>query len=324
MSTNQVMISNRPKVWSISRRQLLHQCPRAWILKYGFRRSNKTFNRSLQRISDWSSPWRMMQRSIRLIIIQRLESHKNKIPWNEEDIASKIRMNIIGNRYRQNKTLELIEKRIGKNTRLKFRIPNSEINRLVEIACLRYNSIIKNPVIKKILNDDIVEWHTFSRLDTTKYQGNILHITPDIIWKENNIWNLMRFSIQSSSKEISIDNLSMLHWAVIRRGLPSDPRRFMIHELNWYRGRWIWKTKQGNENLHRDSMELIRLDLKAMKNLHEKLGPACDLSQIPLASNEKICTTCGHRDTCPGGDDLTRAKLEQAALEMFKSSNLRN
>ena len=66
------------------------------------------------------------------------------------------------------------------------------------------------------------------------------------------------------------------------------------------------------------------MDLKAMKILHNKLGPASDLSQIPLARNEKICKTCGHQDTCPGGEDLTRAKLEQAALEMFKSSNLRN
>ena len=324
MSENRVMTINRPNIWSISRRQLLHQCPRAWILKYGFKRTNKTFNRNLQRISDWSSPYRMMQRAVRSIVIQRLEAHKHGIAWIEDDLASKIRNIIIGKRFRQNRTLELIEKRIGKGSRLKFRIPNSEIDRLVEIACLRYNSIIKNTIISRILSDDILQWHSFSRLDYTKFNGDILHISPDIIWKSGTNWNLMRFSVQNSSKAISIENMAMLHWAINKQGLPSNPKRFTIHELNWSRGKWNWNRKKGDERLLLDSLELIKMDLKAMKILHNKLGPASDLSQIPLARNEKICKTCGHQDTCPGGEDLTRAKLEQAALEMFKSSNLRN
>jgi len=324
MSENRVMRINRPNIWSRTRRQLLHQCPRAWILKYGFKRANRTFNRNLQRISDWSSPYRMMQRAVRSIVIQRLEAHKHGIAWIEQDLASKIRNMILGKRFRQNRTLELIEKRIGKSSQLKFRIPNSEINRLIEIACLRYHSIIKNPIISKILNDEILQWHSFSRLDYTKLNGNILHISPDIIWKNGTNWNLMRFSVQGSGKQISIENMAMLHWAVTKRGLPSNPKRFTIHELNWSRGKWNWKTKKGDERLERDSINLIKMDLKAMEDLHRKLGPASDLSQIPLARNEKFCKTCGHRDTCPGGEDLTRANLEQSALEMFKSSNLRN
>ena len=320
MRDTRVMRINRPNVWSISRRQLLHQCPRAWILKYGFRKKNRTFNRSLQNISDWSSPWRMMQRSVRMIVFQRLESHRNKISWNDSEIASKIRMAIMSRRFRQNKTLNLIEKRIRKVSRLKFRVPSSEIDRLVEISCLRYHSFLKNPIIQNILNDNITEWYTFSRLDTTNYRGNILHITPDIIWKEGSTWNLLRFSVQSSHSEVSEENMSMLHWAIRRTGLPSDPNRFIIHELNWFRGKWQWSKKKGSETMEIDSLNLINMDIRAMKNLHDKLGPACDLSQIPLASNEKICKTCGHRDTCPGGDDLTRAKLEQASLEMLKSS----
>lgn len=320
MRDTRVMRINRPNIWSISRRQLLHQCPRAWILKYGFRKKNRTFNRSLQNISDWSSPWRMMQRSVRMIVFQRLESHRNKISWNDSEIASKIRMAIMGRRFRQNKTLNLIEKRIRKSSKLKFRVPSSEIDRLVEISCLRYHSFMKNPIIQNILNDNITEWYTFSRLDTTNYRSNILHITPDIIWKEGSTWNLLRFSVQSSQSEVSEENMSMLHWAIRRTGLPSDPNRFIIHELNWFRGKWQWCKKKGSETMKKDSLNLINMDIRAMKNLHDKLGPACDLSQIPLASNEKFCKTCGHRDTCPGGDDLTRAKLEQASLEMLKSS----
>jgi hypothetical protein len=41
-----------------------------------------------------------------------------------------------------------------------------------------------------------------------------------------------------------------------------------------------------------------------------------------LATSKKTCRNCGHRDTCPGGEDLVRARLEQSALEMAKASKL--
>jgi len=65
---------------------------------------------------------------------------------------------------------------------------------------------------------------------------------------------------------------------------------------------------------------MILNDLSAMSDLYNRLGPACDLSQIPLAKNKRHCLNCGHRDNCPGGEDLERASLIQSALEMAKSS----
>ena len=62
--------------------------------------------------------------------------------------------------------------------------------------------------------------------------------------------------------------------------------------------------------------------MNAMIELHDRLGHSCDLSQIPLATSKKTCRNCGHRDTCPGGEDLVRARLEQSALEMAKASKL--
>ena len=70
-----------------------------------------------------------------------------------------------------------------------------------------------------------------------------------------------------------------------------------------------------------DSIKMIKADMKAMIDLHYRLGLTCDLSQIPLAKSKRICRNCGHRDTCPGGEDLVRAKLEQSALEMAKASS---
>ena len=73
-----------------------------------------------------------------------------------------------------------------------------------------------------------------------------------------------------------------------------------------------------------DSIKMIEADMNAMIDLHYRLGLTCDLSQIPLAKNKRTCRNCGHRDTCPGGEDLNRARLEQSALEMAKSSMNRN
>ena len=73
-----------------------------------------------------------------------------------------------------------------------------------------------------------------------------------------------------------------------------------------------------------DSKKMINSDMKAMIDLHYRLGLTCDLSQIPLAKSKRTCRNCGHRDTCPGGEDLKRARLEQSALEMAKASKKRN
>ena len=69
---------------------------------------------------------------------------------------------------------------------------------------------------------------------------------------------------------------------------------------------------------------MINSDMRAMIDLHYRLGLTCDLSQIPLAKSKRTCRNCGHRDTCPGGEDLQRARLEQSALEMAKASKKRN
>ncbi|HIL66210.1 MAG TPA: hypothetical protein EYG33_08640, partial [Candidatus Poseidoniales archaeon] len=66
----------------------MEKCPRAWALKYGFKRKfSGNFNRHLINISDWSSPWRLMQRALRGVIIERLDLHAKGKDWPENDLA---------------------------------------------------------------------------------------------------------------------------------------------------------------------------------------------------------------------------------------------
>ena len=127
MSTNRSLRANRPKIWSISRRSLMNQCPRAWVLKYGFAKSRGLFNRHLRNIADWSTPWRLMQRALRGVIIDRLECHSNEKIWIEKDLASKIRHRIIGGISRQKSIIDVVETRIGGKSNLRYKVKKSEI-----------------------------------------------------------------------------------------------------------------------------------------------------------------------------------------------------
>jgi predicted XRE-type DNA-binding protein len=160
----------------------MNQCPRAWILKYGFRKNRGTFNRHLRNIADWSTPWRLMQRALRGVIIERLECHSNQKLWIEKDLASKIRHRIIGAISRQKSVIEVVETRIGNRSQLRRKIKNSEIDRLVEIACYRYHAAMSTEPISMILDGQVSTWYTFSRLEKFKFDKFQLHLAPDLVW----------------------------------------------------------------------------------------------------------------------------------------------
>lgn len=303
----------------------MNQCPRAWILKYGFAKSRGTFNRHLTNIADWSTPWRLMQRALRGVIIERLGCHSNGRLWIERDLASKIRHRIIGAMSRQKSIIEVVESRIGGQSNLRSRVRDSEIDRLVEIACFRFHAAMKTKPISEILNGKIPVWYLFSRLDKSKFERFQLHIAPDIVWFRGKTCHLMRFTVQGVSNpgaDRILENMAMVTWAKNRQGLPYKADRYIVSNLYWSRGRWNEWSKRADSDQVEDSSKMIRSDMKAMIELHDRLGESCDLSQIPLANSKRVCRNCGHRDTCPGGEDLQRARLEQSALEMAKASKM--
>ncbi len=326
METRKAALANRPKIWSISRRTLMNQCPRAWILKYGFAKRQGGFNQHLRNISDWSSPWRLMQRALRGVIIDRLTALKKGYSWIEKDLAGKIRNRIIGGMFRQKPVIEVIEKRIAGISDLRTQINLRRVDRLVEIACHRFHAAMNSRPISDILEGKIVQWYLFSRLDKTKFGKYKLHISPDLVWYSGSTCHLLRFTVQGVSNpgdDKHLENIAMVEWAMQQNGLPANPERYIVENLYWNNGRWkVWKERCTGRNLL-DSKKMINSDMKAMIDLHYRLGLTCDLSQIPLAKSKRTCRNCGHRDTCPGGEDLKRARLEQSALEMAKASQKR-
>ena len=289
METRKAALANRPKIWSISRRSLMNQCPRAWILKYGFAKRQGGFNQHLRNISDWSSPWRLMQRALRGVIIDRLTALKKGYSWIEKDLAGKIRNRIIGGIFRQKSVIEVVEKRIGGISDLRSQIDMKRVDRLVEIACHRFHSAMKSSPICDILEGKIVQWYLFSRLDKTKFGKYKLHISPDLVWYSGSTCHLLRFTVQGVSNpgdDKHLENVAMVEWAMQQNGLPANPERYIVENLYWNNGRWkIWKERCTERNLL-DSKKMINSDMKAMIDLHYRLGLTCDLSQIPLAKKQ--------------------------------------
>ena len=142
MQAKKAAKANRPKIWSLSRRSLMNKCPRAWVLKYGFARRQGGFNQHLRNISDWSSPWRLMQRALKGVIMERLSAHNHGTTWIDEDLAGKIRNRIVGGLFRQKSVIEVIETRIGRASDLRTQIDVKRVDRLVEIACYRFHSCL--------------------------------------------------------------------------------------------------------------------------------------------------------------------------------------
>ena len=327
MQAHRAAKANRPKIWSLSRRSLMNKCPRAWVLKYGFARRQGGFNQHLRNISDWSSPWRLMQRALRGVILERLKAHDEGNSWIEEDLAGKIRNRMIGAMFRQKSVIEVIETRIGKPSDLRSQIDIRRIDRLVEIACYRFHAAMRSKPIQDIFSGRITRWYMFSRLEKTKLKKYQLHISPDLVWFSGSTCHLLRFTVQGVSNpgdDKRLENMAMVEWAKHQNGLPANPERYIVENLYWNNGRWKnWKERCTQRDSE-DSIKMIEADMSAMIDLHYRLGLSCDLSQIPLAKNKRTCRNCGHRDTCPGGEDLKRARLEQSALEMAKASKKRN
>jgi len=303
----------------------MNQCPRAWALRYGFaRKRNSIFNNYLYNISDWSPPWRLMQRALRGVIVERLQFHSRGEEWPAKELSLRIRNRIVGGLKRQKNTIKIVESRIENASRLGRKIGKSDIERLVEIACNRFYTAMECKPIAAILNGNIKEWFTCKRLEKTKIDSWNLHIAPDLVWRQGKTWHLLRFAVQGGEVQTPfkiLEHMTMALWAIERPGMPILADRYIIETLTWSRGYWRHWMERANTRIVEIAANMVKADMNAMTELYNRMGPLCDLSQLPLATNHRTCNNCGHIDTCPGGEDLQRARLEQSALEMAKASN---
>ena len=323
MSMRDVVRRNRPRVWSSSRRSLMERCPRAWALRYGHRRGRSgNAGRMLSMVSDWRSPWDLMLRSLRSLIIERLEACAIGIRWSDSDIELKMRDKINDMIDEQNDALRLVEKRIGSNSELRASQERAKIDDLVAVGSHRFRRLMLMEPLHSIIRGKITDWELVGRLNSVRHQGKDLYIAPDLIWRIGRVRFMLRFVMQGGremTEHARMEHSSMIAW--LSRDFTGEEEKaskVVIEIIDWHRGRWHRKSFEPNDDEVELAMTMIEYDLVAMDELYQRLGPLTDLSMMPLASSKEVCRGCGHVDSCPGGENLERAKIEQSVIEMAR------
>ena len=273
-------------------------------------------------VSDWRSPWDLMLRSLRSLIIERLEACAIGIRWSDSDIELKMRDKINDMIDEQNDALRLVEKRIGSNSELRSSQERAKIDDLVAVASHRFRRLMLMEPLHSIIRGKITDWELVGRLNSVRHQGKDLYIAPDLIWRIGRVRFMLRFVMQGGremTEHARMEHSSMIAW--LSRDITGEeekPSKVVIEIIDWHRGRWHRKSFEPNDDEVELAMTMIEYDLVAMDELYQRLGPLTDLSMMPLASSKEVCRGCGHVDSCPGGENLERAKIEQSVIEMAR------
>ena len=301
----------------------MERCPRAWALRYGHRRGKSgTAGRMLSIVSDWRSPWDLMLRSLRSLIIERLEACLIGIRWSDSDIEMKMRERLKEMIDEQNESLNLVEKRIGSNSELRANQERAKIDDLVAVASHRFRRLMLMEPLHSIIRGKITDWELVGRLNSVRHQGKDLYIAPDLIWRIGRDRFMLRFVMQGRremTEHNRMEHSSMIAWQ--NSDLSDEEKKIskvVVEIIDWHRGRWHRTSFQPTDGEVDLAMTMIEHDLVAMDELYQRLGPLTDLSMMPLASSKAVCRGCGHVDSCPGGENLERAKIEQSVIEMAR------
>lgn len=297
------MIMNKLQtMWSISRRKSLINCPRQYILRYS--RSQTFYNHEKNNITH--SLKDLVIRTSRKVMLERLEDLKNRLEWSDKMVLLKIRLGV---------------KAEIKNERYQIIRNSYHLNNLINTAKNKINSLWETDIFKRIISGAIKQW---SCMDRKKFfsNGHIdIFCSPDISYKIQNRWNLLRIDFQGEIRNSSseLESLAMVNWAKRNKFLPAVTNQYVVNTLKYINGIWIHDKYLPNDELLQQSKQLLEKDVHEMNKLVEKMGPLLDLAQIPLSNSQTICDKCAFKPSCPAKYGLNNSKLEQNAIEYNKA-----
>lgn len=287
-------------MWSISRRKSLINCPRQYIMRYSHSQKNWKYHNNLIKHSLKN----LIIRASRKLMLERLEDHKNNLEWSSKMILLKLKLYL---------KIELEPERYELINSKK----NREHNRLINSAKDKIDSLWNTKIFKRIISNDIKQWSIMDR-KIFYSDGHIdIFCSPDISYKIQNKWNLLRIDFQGETKNASneLECMSMVNWAKRNSFLPLVTEHYIVHTLRYVKGIWIHEKYYPTDEILQQSKQLLEKDVNQMNQLVKKLGPKIDLSQIPLTDNESNCKKCSFKPMCPARDGLEQSKLEQQAME---------
>lgn len=287
-------------MWSISRRKSLINCPRQYVLRYS--RSQNNWNQISNNSAIKHSLSDLVIRSIRNVMLERLEDHKNGLEWSKRMISLKIRLGL--------------KSEISPD-RYKIIRDSYQLRDLISSAKIKIDSLWNTTIFRRIINREIKHWSCLRR---TKFysDGHIdIFCSPDISYKIQNKWHLLRIDFQGEKTNSSteLEGIAMVNWAKNNHFLPVVTEQYIVHTLKHIKGCWVHEKYIPSDELLQQSKQLLEKDVNEMNKLVKKMGPLLDLSQIPLSKNESTCIKCSFKPLCPAKDGLKSSQLEQEAIE---------
>jgi len=287
-------------MWSISRRKSLVNCPRQYIMRYSRSQKNWNYNNNLinHSLKD------LIIRSSRKVMLERLEDQKNGLQWSKKMIFLKLRLGLKAEI--KTERYELLKRK------------NSQyLNDLINTAKNKIDSLWETNIFKRIISSKIKQW---SIMDRKKFfsDGHIdIFCSPDISYKIQNKWNLLRIDFQGERRNPSskLECMAMVNWAKKNNFLPLVTEQYIVHTLKYIDGIWVHDKYFPDNEILQQSKQLLEKDVNEMNKLVIKMGPLLDLSQIPLTNNQSNCKKCSFKPFCPAKDGLEQSKLEQNSIE---------
>ena len=288
-------------MWSISRRKSLINCPREYVLKYSNNQNkyiNKKKKSSKKNIED------IFIRSLRGVMIEKLEDQRNGIIWSERMTQLKLRMNL--------------ELEIGKKILKKIKNSNSRFfEDLTLSARKQLDSLWNTNIFRRIGSNKIKRWSCLDRFKSAPIAHLDIFCSPDLIFQVNNKWHLLRvdFLGEKTTNFEDLEALAMVNWSINNRNLPDISKKYIVHVLKYRNSKWIYQRFSPSDILLQQSKQLLEKDVHQMNQLVNKTGPMMNLSIIPLSNNPEYCKKCSFKNSCPAKKGLAKAKIEQVLSE---------
>ena len=268
--------------WSLTRRKIFTNCARRFAKQYFFIGKTRNYQRKNATFVSYSD---LMIKCTRTVLFELLADLHKGVYWSEKVIISKIRFHI----------------NVNISSQIQQKISLKRKNQLILHGYRRIKKLMKQEIIKQIVDKSIKEWSFHDRVQATKFGHLDVYCSPDIVYRKGSVWHLVRLNFQSEHKQpfLDLELCSMLLWSKGNQYLPNIDEKFVIHGLSWHNGKWLYKKIRPNQKLLQETKQLLEKDVHQFNVLHHEFYRSNDYDSLPLAKTKLYCKRCPYKLNCP-------------------------
>lgn len=291
--------------WSTSRSNLLQQCPRAFVLRYGLATISKNhpLGQNISRAFEIQTPWVLLHQTIRFTVLDYVEDYVNGTVWSKGLLKVRFCNDFVKAIEGRNRIIE--ELNSAGIVSISNVQPNQSEHHLVEMGVQAVFNLIQHPMLVAILKKGTIE-----RLNPTQSVRNEklrIYSAPDLIHRTQEGVTLIKLNVFGKKSVFE-----RRHQASLLRLYVEG--KATILQFSLIQRSWIIKKTVPTDQQVQAAMGLVRLDVNQMERMYSLVGEYNNLDKVPLADTYRACMKCQVRFICPSKDGLERAKAEQFSM----------